>query len=55
MHGGRDRHAAFKVEGMADLISRLDRAGISYASSKAGRDALFCRDPDQNALEFIAN
>jgi glyoxylase I family protein len=54
-HGGRDRHVAFKVEDMADLIARLDQAGIAYTLSQSGRGALFCRDPDQNALEFIAN
>ncbi|MFA6973007.1 MAG: VOC family protein [Gallionella sp.] len=52
-HGGRDRHVALTVSDMAELIARLDRAGIVYSLSQSGRRALFCRDPDQNALEFI--
>jgi len=35
------------------LAGRLDAAGISYTPSRSGRAALFCRDPDGNALEFI--
>ena len=53
-HGGRDRHVALTVTDMAQLIVRLERAAISYTLSRSGRRALFCRDPDQNALEFIA-
>ncbi len=53
-HGGRDRHVALTVTDMAQLIARLERAAISYTLSQSGRRALFCRDPDQNALEFIA-
>ena len=54
-HGGRDRHVALKVENMALMAARLDQAGIAYTLSQSGRGALFCRDPDQNALEFIAD
>lgn len=53
IHGGRDRHVALTVSDMAALIVRLDSAGIVYTLSQSGRRALFCRDPDQNALEFI--
>jgi glyoxylase I family protein len=53
-HGGRDRHVALAVSDLAMLVERLDRAGIAYTLSSSGRRALFCRDPDQNALEFIA-
>jgi catechol 2,3-dioxygenase-like lactoylglutathione lyase family enzyme len=53
LHGGRDRHVALGVSGLAALMSRLDAAKISYTVSQSGRRALFCRDPDQNALEFI--
>jgi len=53
-HGGRDRHVALAVDDLAKLVERLDRAGIAYTLSSSGRRALFCRDPDQNALEFIA-
>lgn len=52
-HGGRDRHVALAVRDMAALKSRLDAAGIPYTASRSGRAALFCRDPDANALEFV--
>jgi glyoxylase I family protein len=52
-HGGRDRHVALAVSDIAKLIARLELAGIAYTLSQSGRSALFCRDPDQNALEFI--
>jgi len=52
-HGGRDRHTAIGLAQLDTLISRLDAAGITYTLSKSGRRALFCRDPDGNALEFI--
>lgn len=52
-HGGRDRHVALGVDSVEELASRLDAAGISYTRSQSGRAALFCRDPDQNALEFV--
>ncbi len=54
-HGGRDRHVALAVSDLAKLMERLDHAGVAYTHSKSGRRALFCRDPDQNALEFIAS
>ena len=54
-HGGRDRHVALAVSDIAQLIARLDRAGAAYTLSQSGRRALFCRDPDGNALEFIEN
>ncbi|MEI7455242.1 MAG: VOC family protein [Nitrosomonadales bacterium] len=53
LHGGRDRHVALTVSDMATLMARLERAGVVYTLSQSGRRALFCRDPDQNALEFI--
>ncbi len=52
-HGGRDRHVALGVSDLSHLIVRLDEAGIAYTQSQSGRRALFCRDPDDNALEFI--
>ena len=52
-HGGRDRHLAFHVADLEQLAGKLDQAGIVYSTSKSGRKALFCRDPDANALEFI--
>jgi len=52
-HGGRDRHIALAVADLDALRHALDGAGIAYTSSKSGRRALFCRDPDGNALEFV--
>lgn len=52
-HGGRDRHVAFGVTSVAALAEQLSRAGIRYTMSRSGRAALFCRDPDGNALEFV--
>ena len=52
-HGGRDRHAAFLVAELDGLERRLLAADIAVSRSRSGRAALFCRDPDGNALEFI--
>lgn len=52
-HGGRDRHFAMLVDDLDFLMQALDQAGVGYTRSKSGRRALFCRDPDDNALEFI--
>ncbi|MHB1332712.1 MAG: VOC family protein [Sulfuriferula sp.] len=52
-HGGRDRHIALAVTDISTLKGRLDNAGVAYTTSRSGRAALFCRDPDGNALEFI--
>jgi glyoxylase I family protein len=52
-HGGRDRHCAFTIQNLDALRARLDTTGVTYTLSKSGRRALFCRDPDGNALEFI--
>jgi catechol 2,3-dioxygenase-like lactoylglutathione lyase family enzyme len=52
-HGGRDRHTALAIDDIDELATRLDAAGIPYSRSKSGRRALFCRDPDDNALEFM--
>ena len=54
-HGGRDRHVALAVSNIAELIMRLDQAEVAYTISQSGRRAVFCRDPDGNALEFIGN
>lgn len=53
LHGGRDRHAAFMVEDVKALASHLLSAGVAFTLSQSGRSALFCRDPDDNALEFV--
>lgn len=52
-HGGRDRHVALEVNNLEELMHRLAAAGVAYTLSKSSRRALFCRDPDGNALEFI--
>ena len=52
-HGGRDRHVALAVSDFDQLLARLNAADIFYTLSKSGRQALFCRDPDGNALEFV--
>ena len=51
-NGGRDRHVAFAVDDLDALVERLQSAGIRHNLSQSGRRALFCRDPDDNALEF---
>ena len=52
-HGGRDRHTALRVNYLDDIIDRLESAGVEYTLSSSGRRALFCRDPDANAIEMI--
>ena len=52
-HGGRDRHVALAVNDLADLKQALEQAGIAFTLSSSGRPALFCRDPDGNAIELI--
>lgn len=52
-HGGRDRHLALLVGDLETLAQALARAGIACTRSRSGRTALFCRDPDGNALELI--
>lgn len=52
-HGGLDRHTAFFVSNLAALKTKLDAAQIQYTLSKSGRQAIFCRDPDGNAVELI--
>lgn len=52
-HGGRDHHIAFTVSSIEKIARSLEKMGITFTKSKSGRKALFCRDPDGNALEFI--
>lgn len=52
-HGGRDRHLAILIDNLDELLQRLSQEKVEYTVSKSGRRALFCRDPDGNALEFI--
>ena len=52
-HGGRDHHVAFSVSSTDNIARSLETLSIPFTRSRSGRDALFCRDPDGNALEFI--
>jgi glyoxylase I family protein len=52
-HGGRDRHLALWCDDLDELATRLEAAGIAISRSKSGRQALFCRDPDDNAVEIM--
>ena len=52
-HGGRDRHVALDVVDLGAVVVALDGAGIAYTLSRSGRRALFCRDPDGNAVELV--
>lgn len=52
-HGGRDRHIALTVPELAPVRQVLDEKGVMYSMSKSGRKALFCRDPDGNAVEIL--
>jgi glyoxylase I family protein len=52
-HGGRDRHLALVVKDLDPLVERLERAGIAFTRSRSGRRAIFCRDPDANAVELV--
>ena len=53
VHGGRDRHLAMTVDDLDWLAARLDAAGVAFTRSRSGRRALFCRDPDANAVELV--
>lgn len=52
-HGGRDRHLALDVQDLDAVVRVLAAAGIAFTESRSGRRALFCRDPDGNAIELI--
>jgi hypothetical protein len=52
-HGGRDRHVAFSISNLDPLIASLDEKKITFTMSMSGRRALFCRDLDGNAFEFM--
>lgn len=52
-HGGRDRHVALLIDDLDDMVTRLEKAGITYTSSRSGRAAIFCRDPDGNGWELV--
>lgn len=52
-HGGRDRHVALSVSDLDGVVAALQAADVAYTLSSSGRRALFCRDPDGNALELV--
>lgn len=52
-HGGRDRHLALLATDLEAIAIRLQATHIPLSRSKSGRNALFCRDPDDNAVEII--
>ncbi len=52
-HGGRDRHVALMVAALNPVLESLEHHQVHYTLSKSGRRALFCRDPDGNAVEII--
>jgi len=52
-HGGRDWHLALAVTDLDALVSALTANGIGFTLSRSGRRALFCRDPDGNAIELM--
>ena len=52
-HGGRDRHTAVRIRSLDEVIARLEAAAVAFTLSRSGRRALFCRDFDGNAYEFI--
>ncbi|MCL7750653.1 VOC family protein [Guyparkeria hydrothermalis] len=52
-HGGRDRHVALRVAETAPFAERLEARGMRFTRSRSGRDALFFRDLDGNAVELV--
>ena len=52
-HGGRDRHVALTVNNIDIIANRLKERNIKYTLYMSGRRALFCRDIDGNAFEFM--
>ena len=53
VHGGQDRHVALNALALKPVQDALNKAGVFYTMSISGRRALFCRDPDGNAVEII--
>ena len=52
-HAGRDRHLAMHVIEIDTIKGNLEANQLPFTMSNSGREALFCRDPDGNGLEFI--
>jgi glyoxylase I family protein len=47
------RHIALSVPELSPIQDILDKSRIAYTLSQSGRKALFCRDPDGNALKIL--
>jgi len=45
---------ALRVLDLAPFIGHLEQAGVVYTQSRSGRASIFFRDPDGNALEWMA-
>ena len=52
-HGGRDQHFALAVLSIDPIVAKLNSANIQYTQSRSGRQAVFFRDPDGNAIECV--
>lgn len=52
-HGGGDYHFALYVDDLDAVMEVLTFAGVACIPSRSGRRALFCRDPDGNAVELV--
>lgn len=52
-HPGRDAHFAMAVSSVSQIEEILKLKEIPCYRSKSGRQALFCRDPDGNGIEFV--
>jgi glyoxylase I family protein len=52
-HGGRDAHMALWVDDLDAVAARLEQSAVTCTLSRSGRRALFCRDPDGNAVELV--
>lgn len=48
-----DRHLAVTVRDLQPLIRSLEVHDRPYTMSKSGRRAVFTRDLDMNAIEFV--
>ena len=48
-----DKHVAIALQDLDPLIDSLEKHGRFFTFSKSGRRAVFTRDLDANALEFV--
>ncbi|HEY9016936.1 VOC family protein [Thiomicrospira sp.] len=52
-HGGQDQHFALRVDRIDEFVPLLVQQNIAYTRSRSGRNALFFRDLDHNAIELF--